>query len=33
LIGEMKRVHPGWSFDRCWSQLRREQPRLFEEGD
>jgi hypothetical protein len=33
LIGEMKRAHPGWSFDRCWTQLRTEQPGLFEEGD
>jgi hypothetical protein len=29
----MKQAHPGWSFDRCWAQLRSEQPALFEEGD
>jgi hypothetical protein len=33
LINRMKRAHPGWSFDRCWSQLRSEQPDLLEQSD
>jgi hypothetical protein len=33
LINRMKGQHPGWSFDRCWTQLRSEQPGLFEEGE
>ena len=30
LAGELKRAHPTWSFDRCWSEARSEQPHLFE---
>jgi hypothetical protein len=33
LINRMKRSHPGWSFDQVWTQLRSEQPGLFEEGE
>jgi hypothetical protein len=33
LVNRMKRDHPGWSFDRCWTQLRSEQPDLFAESD
>jgi hypothetical protein len=33
LAGEYKRVHPTWSFVRCWSEASSEQPDLFEEGD
>jgi hypothetical protein len=34
LVGELKRGHPTWSFDRCcWTQLRSEQPDLFEQSD
>jgi hypothetical protein len=29
LAGEYKRAHPSWSFDRCWSEARSEEPDLF----